>query len=79
MRYVKGTLDYWLENVKGMNIVLIGFCDSDWGGSIDDSKSTSRYAFAFGSGVFSQASIKQNYVALSTAEVEYISASEATA
>ncbi|CAL2251278.1 unnamed protein product [Prunus armeniaca] len=79
LRYVKGTLDYGLEYVKGRNAMLIGFCDSDWGGSIDDSKSTSGYAFSFGSGVFSWASVKQNCVALSTAEAEYISASEATA
>ncbi|KAI5350769.1 hypothetical protein L3X38_003660 [Prunus dulcis] len=49
------------------------------GGSLDDSKTTSGYAFSFGSGVFSQALVKQNCVALSTAEAEYISASEATA
>ncbi|KAM1049175.1 hypothetical protein ACFX2C_028302 [Malus domestica] len=79
LRYIKGTLDYGLEYVKGKNAMLIGFCDSDWGGSVDDSKSTSGYAFSFGSGVFSWASVKQNCVALSTAEAEYISASEATA
>ena len=59
--------------------MLIGYCDSDWGGSPDDSKSTSGYAFSFGSGVFSWASVKQSCVALSTAEAEYISASNATA
>ncbi|CAL8165835.1 unnamed protein product [Prunus armeniaca] len=78
LRYVKGTLDYGLEYVKGRKSVLIGYCDSDWGGSVGDSKSTSGYAFTFGSGVFSWASVKQNCVALSTAEAEYISAAEAT-
>ncbi|KAI5324311.1 hypothetical protein L3X38_033384 [Prunus dulcis] len=79
LRYVKGTLDYGLEYVKGKEAVLIGYCDSDWSGSVDDSKSTSAYAFSFGSGVFAWASVKQNCVAaLSTAEAEYISASEAT-
>ncbi|KAM1480911.1 hypothetical protein ACFX2I_028001 [Malus domestica] len=72
LRYIKGTLDYGLEYVKGKNSMLIGFCDSDWSGSIEDSKSTSGYAFSFGSGVFSWASVKQNCVALSTAEAEYI-------
>ncbi|CAN6678923.1 unnamed protein product [Malus baccata var. baccata] len=51
----------------------------DWSGSEDDMKSTSGYAFTFGSGVFSWSSVKQQCVALSTAEAEYISASEATA
>ncbi|KAI5314303.1 hypothetical protein L3X38_043479 [Prunus dulcis] len=78
LRYVKGTLDYGLHYMKGKKAVLVGFCDSDWGGSADDSKSTSGYAFSFGSGVFSWASVKQNCVALSTAEAEYISAAEAT-
>ncbi|CAL2242563.1 unnamed protein product [Prunus armeniaca] len=79
LKYVQGTLDYGLEYVKGRNAVLIGYCDSDWGGSVDDSKSTSRYVFSFGNGVFAWASVKQNCVALSTTEAEYISASEATA
>ncbi|CAL2244757.1 unnamed protein product [Prunus armeniaca] len=70
---------YGLEYVKGKNVMLIGFCDSDWSGSIEDSKCTSGYAFSFGSGVFSWASIKKNCVALSTAEAEYINALEATA
>ncbi|CAN6692092.1 unnamed protein product [Malus baccata var. baccata] len=43
----------------------------------DDSRSTSRYAFSFGSGVFSWASVKQDTVALSTAKAKYASASEA--
>ncbi|XP_048426750.1 secreted RxLR effector protein 161-like [Pyrus x bretschneideri] len=79
LRYIKGTLDYGLEYVKGKNAMLVGFCDSDWGGSIDDSKSTFGYSFSFGNGVFSWASVKQNCVALSTTEVEYISDFEATA
>ncbi|CAL8174177.1 unnamed protein product [Prunus armeniaca] len=79
LRYIQGTLDYGLEYVKGRNAMLIGYCDSDWSGSVNDSKSTSGYAFSFGSGVFAWASVKQNSVALSTAEAEYISASEATA
>ncbi|KAM0961159.1 hypothetical protein ACFX13_020902 [Malus domestica] len=78
LRYIKGTIDYGLEYTKGKKAMLIGYCDSDWGGSSDDSKSTSGYAFSFGSGVFSWASVKQSYVTLSTAEAEYISASEAT-
>ena len=79
LRYIQGTLSYGIEFTRDMNAVLIGFCDSDWAGSEDDSRSTSGYAFSFGSGVFSWASVKQNTVALSTAEAEYVSAAEATA
>ncbi|CAN6720242.1 unnamed protein product [Malus baccata var. baccata] len=78
LRYVQGTLDFGIEYVKGKAAVLIGYCDSDWAGSLDDMKSTSGYAFSFGSGVFSWASVKQCSVALSTAEAEYVSAAVAT-
>ncbi|CAL9010688.1 unnamed protein product, partial [Prunus brigantina] len=79
LRYVQGTLSYGIEYVRNQSTTLVGFCDADWAGSEDDSRSTSGYAFSFGSGAFSWASVKQNTVALSTAEAEYVSASEATA
>ncbi|KAK8628127.1 hypothetical protein V6N13_063839 [Hibiscus sabdariffa] len=47
---------------------------SDWGGSVDDMKSTLGYVFSLGSGVFSRISKKQEIVAQSTAEAEYIAA-----
>ncbi|XP_068319755.1 secreted RxLR effector protein 161-like [Pyrus communis] len=78
LMYIKGTLNYDLEYVKGRKACLIGYCDSDWGGSLEDSKSTLGYAFSFSNGVFSWALVKQSCVALSTADAEYISASEAT-
>ncbi|CAL9002439.1 unnamed protein product [Prunus brigantina] len=78
LRYIQGTLDYGIEFKKGKATTLIGYCDSDWAGSEDDRRSTSGYAFTLVSGMFSWASIKQNTVALSTAEAEYVSAAEAT-
>ncbi|KAL0556644.1 hypothetical protein IC582_005158 [Cucumis melo] len=45
----------------------------DWGGNVEDHKSTSGYVFSMGSGVFSWTSKKQSVVALSTTEAEYIS------
>ncbi|CAL8993586.1 unnamed protein product [Prunus brigantina] len=78
LRYVQGTLDYGIEFKKGKAATLLGYCDSDWAGSEDDRRSTSGYVFTLGSGMFSWASIKQNTVALSTAEAEYVSAAEAT-
>ncbi|XP_020413022.1 uncharacterized protein LOC109947444 [Prunus persica] len=78
LRYVEDTLDYGVEFKKGKAATLIGYCDSDWAGSEDDRRSTSGYVFTLGSGMFSWASIKQNTVALSTAEAEYVSAAEAT-
>ena len=54
--------------------VLIGFVDSDWVGSIDYQKSTSSYIFTLGSGVISWSSKKQDVVALSSSQAEYIAA-----
>ncbi|XP_068331662.1 secreted RxLR effector protein 161-like [Pyrus communis] len=78
LRYMQGTLDYGIKYEMGTSTILTGFCDSDWGGSEDDSKSTLGYAFTFGLGVFSWASVKQQSVALSTGEANYVSASKAT-
>ena len=56
--------------------IINGYCDADWGGDRDDRKSTSGYIFTFG-GAVSWKSKKQAIVAQSSAEAEYISASEA--
>ena len=63
---------------KFLDAKLIGFCDSDWAGCVDDMRSTSGYAFSLGSGVISWSSKKQQTVAQSSAEAEYISATLAT-
>ncbi|XP_071933176.1 uncharacterized mitochondrial protein AtMg00810-like [Coffea arabica] len=47
---------------------------SDWAGDTIQRRSTSGYAFSLGSSVFSWFSKKQQVVALSTAEAEYMAA-----
>lgn len=56
---------------------LVGYSDSDWAGSLDDSKSTTRFCFSFNSAVFSQNSKKQSIVAQCTAKAEYIATTAA--
>jgi hypothetical protein len=77
LRYIKGTSDFgiWYSKSDGK---LEGFVDSDWAGSVDDSKSTTGYVFSLGSGVFSWNSKKQDVVAQSSAEAEYIAAAAAS-
>ncbi|CAL9010760.1 unnamed protein product, partial [Prunus brigantina] len=62
LRYIQGTIDYGIEYVIGKSALLVGYCDSDWSGSEEDMKRTSGYAFSFGSGAFSWASVKQHTV-----------------
>ena len=71
-------MDYEIIFYFGGDLNLIGYSDSDWAGSIDDMKSTSGYAFLFGSSICSWLSKKQSVVAQSTAEAEYVSASKAS-
>lgn len=73
LRYLCGTLTEGILYRKVGDSSLVGYCDSDWGGSVDDCKSTSGYVFSIGSGAISWATKKQSVVALSTAESEYIS------
>ena len=51
---------------------LINYCDSDWGGNVDDCESTFGYSFYIGSGAISWASKKRSVVMLFIAEAEYI-------
>ncbi|GJR08707.1 retrovirus-related pol polyprotein from transposon RE1 [Tanacetum coccineum] len=73
LRYVKGSLDLGIMFKRNKYVKLEGYADSDWAGSIDDSKSTSGYIFTLGSSVFCWNSKKQSVVAQSSAEAEYIS------
>lgn len=45
LRYVKGTLTYGIHFKRVEEPELVGFSDSDWGGSVEDKKSTSGYVF----------------------------------
>ncbi|XP_049378002.1 secreted RxLR effector protein 161-like [Solanum stenotomum] len=78
LHYLQGTMNYGIMYKFGENLNLIGYSDSGWDGSIDDTKSTSGYAFLFGSSICSWLSKKQSVVAQSTAEAEYVSAAKAT-
>jgi hypothetical protein len=78
LKYIQGTTSYGNRYCRKSIVKLIGFCDSGWGGCADDMKSTSGYAFSLESGVFSWSLKKQQSVAQSSAEAEYISAAIAT-
>ncbi|KAK8672471.1 hypothetical protein V6N13_110839 [Hibiscus sabdariffa] len=77
LRYLKGTSDFGVIFNPCVDSKLFAYSDSDWGGSVDDMKSTLGYVFSLGSRVFSWISKKQEIVAQSTTEAEYIAASAA--
>ena len=79
LRYVAGTSDYGLHYPRCSGAVhVIGYSDSDHGGDIDTSKSTSGILFFLGKCLVSWQSVKQQVVALSSCEAEYIAASTAS-
>ena len=77
LRYLQGSQRQGIKYVKEENNKLVGYFDSDWAGSIDDRKSTSGYIFCLGSKMISWSSKKQKSIALSSAEAEYIAATDA--
>jgi hypothetical protein len=77
--YVAGTLDHGLYYSRCPGEAhLVGYSDSDHAGNINTSKSTSGILFFFDKYLISWQSIKQQVVALSSCEAEYIAASTAS-
>ena len=73
LRYLKFTPNIGLWYPKGAHFDLVGFSDSDYARCKVDRKSTSGGCQFLGRSLVSWSSKKQNSVALSTAEAEYIS------
>jgi hypothetical protein len=74
LRYLRHTPSVGLWYPKGDTFDLIGYSDLDYAGCKIDRKSTSGGCHLLGRSLVSWTSKKQNSVALSTAEAEYIAA-----
>jgi len=74
MRYLLGIINLRLWYPKNSSYNLIGYSDSDFAECKTNRKSTSGTCHFISSALVSWHSKKQNSVALSTAEAEYISA-----
>ena len=76
LRYIKGTIALRVQFSKSVegDLKLLGYSDSDWGGCVDDSRSTSGYLFSLGLGFFTWSSKKQEATTQSITETEYIAA-----
>ena len=82
LRYLKGTRDMsisYQKTIKGNceQFDIDGFSDSDWGTDPDTRKSISDYTFTLNGGAITWASRRQTVTAQSSAEAEYVAASEA--
>ncbi|GJZ97201.1 hypothetical protein Tco_0669654 [Tanacetum coccineum] len=58
--------------------VGVGYVDSDYAGDLDGSKSTTGYVFTLSGGTISWVLKLQSVVAMSTTEVEYVTAAQAS-
>ena len=77
LRYLKGTLDYGLRYSPSDNSVC-GYVDADWAGCVKDRKSYTGYAFKMANAATSWESRKQQTVALSSTEAEYMAIADCT-
>ncbi|XP_075087701.1 secreted RxLR effector protein 161-like [Nicotiana tabacum] len=79
LRYLKGGPDLCLWYPRGYNFDLVGHADADYANLHIDMKSTLGTAHFLGSCLVSWGTKKQNSVALSTAEAEYVAATSCCA
>ena len=74
IRYLKETSNLGLLYSKDSSLSLVGFSDADYGGCKIDRKSTSGTCQFLRMNLISWHCKKQNSIALSTIEAEYIAA-----
>ncbi|XP_073220910.1 secreted RxLR effector protein 161-like [Cicer arietinum] len=72
-RYLVGTTDIGLLYRKCSHFDLIAYCDVDYAGDKIERKITSGACLFLGEALISWSSRKQNTIALSTTEIEYVS------
>jgi hypothetical protein len=78
LRYLKGTKEMGLKFTRpadGSRNLLWGYVDSDWAGCVDTRKSTTGYVLMLNGAAIAWKSKRQNVVALSSAEAEFMAAS----
>ena len=79
LRYLRKTADHYLHfNGNDSDGEITGYTDSDWANDNADRKSQGGHVFLCNGGVISWQSRKQDLVALSTTEAQYIAYSEAS-
>lgn len=77
LRYLKGTKDLGLGYRRTNGISVTGMSDAEWGGCPMERKSFSGYVFFLGKAAIFWSSQKQQTMALSSTEAEYMGLTEA--
>lgn len=77
LRYLKGTASFGLKFMRGGSKKIVGYSDSSHNIDQDDGRSTTRHMFYFGNSPITWCSQKQDTVALSSCEAEFMAATEA--
>jgi hypothetical protein len=79
-RYLRGTIQHGItyrgSGPMTTGPTLIGYCDSDWAEDRNDRRSITGYVFLLSNAAVSWKSRKQDTVALSSVEAEYMAAAE---
>lgn len=79
LKYLRGTVDHGIFfDSKPNNFKFFAYSDADYAGDIVERKSTTGTCFLLGRNIISWSSELQRCTSQSTAEAEYIAASEAT-
>jgi len=77
-RYLQGTLQMKLQFGVTPSKERLGYRDVDWGGDLEDRRSTRGFVFMIGGGAISWSSKRQPTITLSTTEAEYMVNTQAT-
>ena len=77
-RYLKTTMNLCLRFEKEGSTQVRGYCDSDFAGDVDTMRSTAGYVFLLAGGAISWSSKRQQTVAVSSTEAEYMAATHAS-
>lgn len=77
LRYIQGTVSYGLVFDRSSKILLVGYSDNSHNVDMDDGRSTTGHIFYLNDSPITWCSTKQETVALSSCEAEFMAATEA--